>query len=70
MSAARPFPLNEPNLISATATTTDLTVRSRLDDRLYDTGRRVSDQQLASVQLEPHASHGEWNETIYPTGTA
>ena len=58
------------NLIAATMTTTGLAVRSRLDDRLYAKGRRVSDQQLASVHLEPHSFHGEWNYTIHPTGTA
>ena len=58
------------NLIAATTTKTGLTVRSRLDDRLYAKGRRVSDQQLASVHLEPDAFHGEWNYTIHPTGTA
>ena len=58
------------NLIAATTTAAGLAVRSRLDDRLYATGRRVSDQQLACVNLEPHAFHGEWNYTIHPTTTA
>jgi len=58
------------NLIAATTTTTGLTVRSRLDDRQYAKGRRVSDQQLAGVHLEPHAFHGEWNYTIHPSITA
>jgi hypothetical protein len=58
------------NLIAATTTTTGLTVRSRLDDRHYAKGRRVSDQQLAGVHLDPHAFHGEWNYTIRPSVTA
>jgi DDE family transposase len=58
------------NLIAATTTTAGLSVRSRLDARLYPKGRRVSDAQLARVHLEPHAFHGEWNYTIHPTGTA
>jgi hypothetical protein len=34
-------------------------------------GRSVSpDAQLARVRLEPHVFHGEWNDTIHPTGTA
>jgi hypothetical protein len=57
------------NLIAATTTKTGLRVRSHLDDRVYAKGRRVSDAQLASVNLEPHAFHGEWNYTIHPTGT-
>jgi len=55
------------NLIAATTTTTGLTVRSRIDDRIYPKGRRVSDKQLALVNLEPADFHGEWNYTIHPT---
>lgn len=55
------------NLIAATTTTTGLRVRSRLDERTYAKGRRVSDTQLAAVNLEPQAFHGEWNYTIHPT---
>ena len=57
------------NLIAATTTKTGLTVRSRLDARHYAKGRRVSDQQLADVNLAPHAFHGEWNYPIHPTAT-
>lgn len=55
------------SLIAATKTKTGLAVRSRLDDRIYPKGRRVSDKQLALVDLEPHAFHGEWNYTIHPS---
>ena len=44
-----------------------LLVKSRIDDRIYAKGRRVSDKELAEVHLEPHAFHGEWNYTIHPT---
>lgn len=57
------------NLIAATTTKTGLVVRSRLDDRPYLKGSRVSDAQLAQAHLAPHAFHGEWNDTIHPTGT-
>ena len=55
------------NLISATTTKTGLLVKSRIDERNYPKGRRVSDSQLALVNLEPHAFHGEWNYTVHPT---
>jgi transposase len=58
------------SLIAATTTQKGLTVKSRLDERVYPKGRRVSDQQLAQVNLEPHAFHGEWNYTIRPTVAA
>ena len=58
------------NLISATTTKTGLRVRSRIDDHVYSKGRRISDKQLATVNLEPHAFHGEWNYTIHPKDAA
>lgn len=53
-------------LIAATTTRTGLKVYSRLDQRIYATGQRISDKQLAMVNLEPDAWHGEWNYTIHP----
>jgi len=52
--------------ISATTTRKGLQVHSRLDERHYQTGRRVSDQQFENVNLEPDSWHGEWNYTIHP----
>ena len=53
-------------LISATTTSKGLQVHSRLDERTYQTNRRVSDKQLAAVNLIPDPWHGEWNYTIHP----
>ena len=53
-------------LIAATTTQTGLQVHSRLDERLYATGRRVSEQQLANVNLDPDSWHGEWYSSIRP----
>lgn len=55
------------NLISATTTQTGLKVQCNLDERTYQKGRRISDEQLATVNIEPNAFHGEWNYTIHPT---
>jgi hypothetical protein len=55
-------------LIVATVTRTGLTVRSRIDTRTYAKGRRISDKDLAGVNLEPDEFHGEWNYTIHPAG--
>ena len=55
------------NLISATTTKAGLLVKSRIDERIYPKGRRISDQQLAGVNLHPNDFHGEWNYTIHPT---
>jgi hypothetical protein len=54
------------DLISATTTRTGLQVQAELDTRLYPTKVKVSDEDLAAVQLIPHDFHGEWNYTIAP----
>jgi hypothetical protein len=51
-------------LISATATTTGLTIQAAHDPNWYPTGVKVSDVELAAVPLVPHDFHGEWNYTI------
>ena len=54
------------NLICATTTQTGLLVKSRIDEGIYPKGRRISDHELARVNIEPHSFHGGWNYTIYP----
>ena len=54
------------NLITATTTVTGLTVRSVLDTRAYPAGVKVTDAQLAKVDLRRDRFHGDWNYTIYP----
>jgi hypothetical protein len=53
-------------LIAATTTAKGLTVTCRLDRRKYPVGRKVSDQEFATVNLKPQAFHGEWNYQILP----
>jgi hypothetical protein len=54
-------------LIAATTTQAGLTVRAELDENKYPKGAKVSDAQLAAVNLSPHAFHGDWNYTISPS---
>jgi Rhodopirellula transposase DDE domain len=53
-------------LIAATSTTTGLKVYARLDPGSYPDKITVSDTQLASVHIERHPFHPEWNYTIKP----
>jgi Rhodopirellula transposase DDE domain len=57
-------------LIGSVRTSTGLTVRAKLDTRLYSTGVKVSDAQMASVLLTREEFHGDWNYTIHPRPTA
>ncbi len=54
------------NLIGATTTRTGLEVHARLDDGAYPKDVKVSDAELAAVNLEGHHFHPEWNYTIKP----
>ena len=53
-------------LISRTSTAKGLKVTCRLDRRKYPTGRRVTDDEMQGLNLEPHKFHGDWNYTIRP----
>jgi len=52
------------NLIGRTTTEAGLRVRADLDTEFYPTKVKISDGQLANVDLHPHHFHGEWNYTI------
>ena len=55
------------SLIGGTTTTTGLRIKAALDKNSYEKAIRVSDEELASLQLKPHRFHGDWNYTIHPT---
>ena len=51
-------------LISATSTSTGLTIQAGHDPNWYPTGVKITDRQLAALPLHPHPWHGEWNYTL------
>jgi Rhodopirellula transposase DDE domain len=53
-------------LIADTTTAKGLTVTCRLDRRKYPPGQRISDDELAAVNITPLRFHGEWNYVIHP----
>jgi len=54
------------NLIGNTKTKAGLHIEAELDSDAYDTGVKVTDEELAAVQMEKDTFHGEWNYTISP----
>ena len=54
------------NLIGNTKTKSGLTIKSKLDEKIYMKVIKISDEQLASINLEKEFFHGEWNYIIYP----
>lgn len=53
-------------LIGATMTQTGLKVKAKLDKRKYPLKVKITDDQMRSLNIEPHKFHGEWNYTIRP----
>lgn len=54
------------SLISSTRTSTGLTVSCDIDSNAYPRGIKVSDREMAEINIERHTFHGEWNYTIRP----
>ena len=54
------------NTIAATTTRGGLRVRAELDPGSYPPGAKVSDEQMASLPLDHHHWHGDWNYTLRP----
>lgn len=56
------------NLIASTTTEKGLTVQAKLDQAKYPSGRKVSDREIAELDLRRDSFHGEWNYTLHPRG--
>lgn len=54
------------NLIGATTTTAGLVVKANLDQSIYPTGIKVSEQEKQNLNIERNDFHGEWNYKILP----
>ncbi len=53
-------------LISHTTTEEGLTVTAVKDATIYPTGIKVSDEEMAQINMTRAPFHGEWNYTIRP----
>lgn len=54
------------NLIGATTTTKGLRIKAALDLNKYESGIKVSAEQLAALRITRDEFHGEWNYCINP----
>lgn len=52
------------NLIASTTTSKGLKVQCQLDSNTYPKGIKVSDEELAQLNLDREQFHGEWNYVI------
>jgi len=54
------------NLIAKTTTTTGLKVSCRLDKKKYPIGKKVSKEEMNSLNLVRDEFHGDWNYSLRP----
>jgi hypothetical protein len=54
------------NLIGNTTTSAGLTINAELDKNSYPKGIKVSDEEMATINITKHRFHGDWNYTIAP----
>ncbi len=57
------------NLIASTRTTSGLHLKAVLDEREYELGVKISDEEMARLNLTRHRTHPDWNYTIAPHGS-
>jgi hypothetical protein len=55
------------SLIGSTTTKAGLLVKAALDKNHYEKAIRVSDEELADINIKRHSFHGDWNYTIRPS---
>jgi hypothetical protein len=57
------------NLIAGTTTNTGLKIYAQLDEREYEKGITVPDDQFAAIKITRDTFHGDWNYSITPSLT-
>ena len=55
------------NFLNATTTQQGLVVKATLCETHYQTGRKISDEQMDRLNLQKHETLPQWNYTIRPT---
>ena len=60
-------PLTVVELIAATTTKAGLTVRCVLDENSYPKGVKVTDGELAALNIQKDSFHPEWNYIYHTT---
>ncbi|MDP2334903.1 MAG: ISAzo13 family transposase, partial [Bacteroidota bacterium] len=51
---------------ASTKTLKGLEIKCELDENKYDTGIKITDEEMKMINLERNDFHGEWNYTIKP----
>ena len=54
------------NLIASTKNASGLRIKAVLDERDYETGVKISDKEMARLNLTRHRTYPDWNYTLAP----
>jgi hypothetical protein len=54
------------NLIGSTTTKSGLKIKAALDEGIYPTKQKVSDEEMSAIKINREEFHGEWNYSIFP----
>ena len=54
------------NMISARKTKHGLRLKAVLDKSYYETGVKISKEQMKELNLQPHQQNPEWNYSLLP----
>jgi len=54
------------SLIANTTTAAGLKIKCAVDDNNYETGIKVTDEEISELNLVPDQYHGEWNYRLFP----
>jgi Rhodopirellula transposase DDE domain len=54
------------NLISHAGTSKGLSIKAEIDESTYETGKTISDEQMAKLRISRCSFHGEWNYSFTP----
>ena len=54
------------NLIGSTTTTSGLKIKAALDEGIYPTKQKASDEEMCAIKITREEFHGEWNYSIRP----
>jgi len=55
------------NYLRTTTTRTGLKVRAHLVEQVYETGIKITDEQMQTLNISRHESLPKWNYTLFPS---
>lgn len=52
------------NLIEGTRTKKGLKIKAKMDKRIYELGKKISEKEIEKIHISSHKTNPQWNYTI------